>query len=98
MFVVAIAAVDGFAGARFEGDFGVLTAGRTNGRVHLPGCSLSVATTVALALLSGGAAGGAALGFVGITLLREEILLVGGESKCSSAVAANDRLVLKSHG
>jgi len=46
---------------------------------------------------SGGAAQLAALGFVGIALPGEELLLAGGEGEIRTAVGALERLVHKAH-
>jgi hypothetical protein len=46
---------------------------------------------------SGSAAHRAALGFVGIPLLGEEVLLASGEGEIRTALGAFERLVHKAH-
>jgi hypothetical protein len=78
-FAVAFAAVNRFALTGFEWNLGLFAAFCTNCRIHLSGAgvgSTGVSEPITAAAL---AAGGAALGFVGITLGSEELLLTGGE-------------------
>ena len=98
-FVVAVAAVNGSAVCRLEWHFGALTALCADRGEHLAGRAVIAAATTGISLLlfSRRAAGRAALGLVGITLLREEFLLAGGESKRGTTIATNNGFVLKTH-
>lgn len=91
-FVVALAAVNGLVVAGFKRNLCRLVTLCADRGEHLAGPAVITAATTGIPLLlfSRRAAGRAALGLVGIALLREEFLLGGAKRKSGAAVAAND--------
>jgi hypothetical protein len=96
-FAVALATVDWSAFSRLEGDFGFLTALGAYRREHLTPGPVAVAIITVALCFPGFAAGGTALGLVGIALGLEELLFLGAEGEFSPTVGAGELLVLKTH-
>jgi hypothetical protein len=97
-FAIAIAAINRFATARFEGDFGLFAALGTHSRIHL--AAGSVATTAAAAgtlCLPCLTAGGTALRLIGVAFGLIELLLFCGEGKGSPTIGTTNGLFLKTH-
>jgi len=88
----AIRAVDRTVRAGLEGNLAGFAAACANCIVHL-----TVAAATGRALLAGGTAILAALGFIRETLFRVEFLLAGGEGEALSAIFADDGFVAE-HG
>ena len=85
-FTVAIATVHRLITARFKGHFGIFTALGAFYREHLPLWPVTRAT-ISIALgFSCLAAGGAALGLIGIASGLEKLLVLNAESKGSPAI------------
>ena len=89
---VAIATINGSTFAGFERHLGIFTALCAGGGEHLPLRPVSI--TLRFPCL---AAGLAALGFVGVASLSEELLLFGTEGEGGSAIGTLDRLILITH-
>ena len=91
----AITTVDGTSVTGLERDFAVLPALSTYRRIHLP--ILETVAAVGSRNPTVSTAGETTLGFVCITLGREELLLLGREYEVRTAVNTLQRLVCETH-
>jgi len=89
----AVAAVNRTVGTGLEGNLAGFAAACAGCVIHL---TVAAAAT-GRALLAGGAAVLAALGFIGEALFCVEFLLAGGEGEAGSAIFADDGFVAE-HG
>jgi hypothetical protein len=95
--VVALATIYRSAFSRLERDFGFLTALGARRREHLTSGPVAVAIITVTLGFPGLAAGGTALGLIGVALGLEELLFLGAEGELGSTVGAGELLVLKTH-
>jgi len=95
--VVAVAAVNRSALARFERYFCFLATLVTYHGVHLALGSVAVATTVAFRF-PGLTAGRTAFGLVGVAFGLEKFLFLNGEGEFGPAIGTLESLFFKAHG
>jgi len=96
-FIVALATIHRSAFSWLERYFGLLTALGARYREHLASGPVAVAIISVTLCFPGFAAGGTALGLVGIALGLEELLFLSAEGEVSPTIGALELLVFKTH-